>query len=104
MLTPVSAPSVTTRNRGVFRALRLGFGCLGGRAGCRGGCAFRPFRPRRAFATAVPNKSVRTTPMAAMTNSHKTARKATLMRVRVRAFIPCGVLGFCVAFGLLPQG
>jgi hypothetical protein len=37
--------------------------------------------------------------MAAMTNSHKTARKATLIRVRVRAFIPCGVLGFCVAFG-----
>jgi hypothetical protein len=37
--------------------------------------------------------SVRTTPMAAMTKSHRTARKATLMRVRVRAFIPSVVLG-----------
>ncbi len=34
-----------------------------------------------------------------MTNSHKTARKATLMRVRVSAFIPCGVLGSYVACG-----
>jgi hypothetical protein len=35
--------------------------------------------------------------MAAMTNSHRTAKKATLIRVRVREFIRCGVLGFCVA-------
>jgi hypothetical protein len=39
---------------------------------------------------------VRTTPIAAMTKSHKTARKATLRRVRVSAFIPCCVLGFDV--------
>jgi hypothetical protein len=43
--------------------------------------------------------------MAAMTKSHRTARKATRMRVRVRAFIPCLVLGFFDAFGLLgPKG
>jgi hypothetical protein len=42
---------------------------------------------------------VRTTPIAAITKSHKTARKATLMRVRVSAFIPCYVLGFFVAVG-----
>jgi hypothetical protein len=45
---------------------------------------------------------VRTTPIAAMTKSHKTARKATLMRVRVSAFIPCCVLGFFVVVGWLP--
>jgi hypothetical protein len=39
-----------------------------------------------------------------MTKSHKTARKATLMRVRVSAFIPCCVLGFYVAVGGLPLG
>jgi hypothetical protein len=39
-----------------------------------------------------------------MTNSHKTARKATLMRVRVRVFIPCGVLGSYVAAVGLPLG
>src|SRR5215469_18035635 len=98
MLTPLRPPPVTTRKRGVPR---LGFGCRGGRWGGR--CADR-FRPRRTFAAAVPNKSVRTTPMAAMTNSHSTAKKATLIRVRVRAFIPCDVLGFCDAFGLLPLG
>src|ERR1700677_5161037 len=94
MLTPLSAPSVTTRNRGAPRPGRWG---LGGRwAAGRGGAWFRG---RRTLATAVPNRSVRTTPIAAMTNSHKTARKATLMRVRVSAFIPCGVLGSYVACG-----
>jgi hypothetical protein len=34
--------------------------------------------------------------MAAITNSHSTARKATLMRVRVSSFIPCDVLALCL--------
>src|ERR1700722_8072659 len=88
-VVPLSDPAVTTSNFGTPRPPR---GVLAGRGGgaCRGGRACRA-RPRRG-SVPLPSRSVRTTPMAAMTNSHRTARKATLIRVRVSSFIPCDVL------------
>ena len=40
-----------------------------------------------AYVAEPPSRSVRTTPIAAMTNSHSTARKASLMMVRESSLI-----------------
>src|ERR1017187_8889469 len=77
---------------------------LGGLTGRDRGC-------RRCLRADVegPNRSVRTTPTAAITNNHRTARKASLTRVRVSAFIGSCVLGVAVAgagclVSLIPAG
>src|SRR5215469_3274146 len=88
MEVPASDPPVTISRCGAPRGARP---VRGGRC-ARPRCAFcwrRCCRPE----TVGPNRSVRTTPTAAITNSHRTARKASLIKVSVSAFIRLYVLG-----------
>src|SRR5215469_7056280 len=85
MVVPARAPAVTNS---ICGAALDGLGLAG--LGCRIGFGAGAARLRREVG---PNKSVRTTPTAAMTNSHRTARNPILMRVSSSAFMETCVLG-----------
>src|SRR5260370_3316114 len=96
-LVPASAPGVTSSCWGVDRPARLPRAGLGGWEGLTRCCRC----PRACLrdGTEVPKRSVRTTPTAAITNSHRTARNAIVMTVRVSAF-----MGSCLWWPLLVGG
>ena len=88
MLTPVSAPSVTTRKRGVPRP---GFCGRGGHAVAAPDSVAAAPSPRR-FRQVGPHHAD-----SRDDEKPQAARKATLIRIRAIVFIPCGVLGSYVA-------
>src|SRR5258708_3657959 len=89
-LVPARAPAVRSRRGGSPRPARWDRAGLVGRGR---GCWRRCLRAD----VEGPNRSGRTTPTAAMTNNHRIARNASLMRVTVSVFIGSCVLGVAVA-------
>src|ERR1700722_8801553 len=89
-VVPESGPPVT---RSRWGSLRPGLAGRGGRAGR--GRAFGRCRVCLRLDGDWPNRSVRTTPTAVITKSHRTARNASLIRRRVSVLI-----GLCVLGGL----
>src|SRR5690606_20277415 len=89
-VVPVRVPSVTTSLVGALRPPRRPppdcWRCGGG--ACRPACCARP-ASRRAprWVTRVPNRSLRMTCTATITNSHSTARNPSRMTVRVSSDI-----------------
>src|SRR5690242_2743551 len=92
-VVPVRVPSDTTSLVGALRRWRPPaagcWRCCGG--ACRWACWARP-ASRRAprWVTRVPNRSLRMTCTATITNSHSTARKPSRMTVRVSSDIAPG--------------
>src|SRR4051794_11927290 len=102
-VVPVRVPSDTTSLVGAFRRWRPPaagcWRCCGG--ACRWACWARPASRREPrWVTRVPNRSLRMTCTATITNSHSTARKPSRMTVRVSSDIaPASPFGLPVNDG-----
>src|SRR3954471_5404512 len=102
-VVPVRVPSDTTSLVGALRRWRPPaagcWRCCGG--ACRWACWARPASRREPrWVTRVPNRSLRMTCTATITNSHSTARKPSRMTVRVSSDIaPASPFGLPVNDG-----